>query len=98
MSKYNYFEVISISDTFFSLSQSVAFGFIPVGFSLLNRGDRIVEYSFDGTTLHGDLNPGDASAYMVFKNRSESRVWLRVPSGVTANIRIEAWGGWGRKL
>ena len=98
MSKYNHFEVITVNSSTFSLNQSVAFGFISAGFSLLNRGTRIIEYSFDGVTVHGDLNPADSSNYLVFENRTESRIWFRVQTGIATDVRVEAWGGWGRKL
>ena len=67
------------------------------GFSLINYGadsSKTVEYSFDGTTLHGDLIPQTSSGSLVFDFRSVCTMWFRLKAGSTGpvNIRIEAWG------
>lgn len=95
MSKWNYFEVITVDGYSFPTEPQVNFGFLAQGFSFLNRGSKIIEYSFDGTTLHGDLNPSDESVQLTFNNRAECKVWMRGDDGY-GDIRIEAWGGWGR--
>lgn len=95
MSKWNYFKVITVDGYDFPTDPQVNFGFLSQGFSFLNRGNRTLEYSFDGTTLHGDLNPGDSSIGLAFDNRVESKIWFRGDDGYGA-IRVEAWGGFGR--
>lgn len=62
--------------------------------SFLNEGTGTIEYSFDGTNVHGDLISGTACAGLTFDNRVISLVWFRVKSGSTGpiNLRIEAWG------
>ena len=95
MSRYNYFNEVTTDGYSFSAAPQDNFGFMSVGFSLVNRGSGLTEYSFDGTNVHGDLDPTDGSAGLVFDNRLESKVWLRAADGYST-IRIEAWGGWGR--
>jgi len=55
-----------------------------------------VEYSFNGTTIHGELKAPGADGYgrttLVFNNRPASLIWFRLQSGSTATISIEAWG------
>lgn len=94
MSKWNYFEVITVGSSSFPATPQVNFEFLSQGFALLNRGSNTIEYSFDGTNVHGDLNPSDASAGMTFDHRVESKIWFRY-SGGTSTVRVEAWGGWG---
>ena len=47
-----------------------------------------VQYSFNGTTVHGDMTLGQASAALTFTNRVISKIWFK-GSGV---VRVEAWG------
>lgn len=70
--------------------------FTTQGLSFINFGtaaDNIVEYSFNGNTVHGDLTPYTSSASLVFDNRIISCIWFRLKAGATGpvNIRIEAW-------
>jgi hypothetical protein len=95
MSKWNYFDIVTVDGYAFPSDPQVNFGFLSQGFSFLNRGTKTLQYSFDGVTLHGDLKSTDASAYLIFNNRTECKVWLRGQDGY-GDIRIEAWGGWGR--
>ena len=95
MSRFNFFEVVTVDGYDFPAEPQVRFNFIAQGISLLNRGTKILEYSFDGTTLHGDLNSTDASAGLTFDGRQESVIFFRGSDGY-GDVRVEAWGGWGR--
>ncbi len=95
MSKWNYFEVISADGYSFPSDPQVNFNFISQGFTFLNRSSSIIEYSFDGSSLHGDLNPDDASIGLEFDERWESKVWFRGSDGY-GTVRVEAWGKFGR--
>jgi hypothetical protein len=44
-------------------------------------------YSFNGTTDHGDMTTGQASASLTFQNRVISKIWFKG----TGVVRIEAW-------
>lgn len=90
MSKWNYFNVINVDEYGFIDPPQVNFGFPSQGFSFLNRGSKTIQYSFDGNTLHGDLNPSDASAGFTFDGRTESKVWFRGLDGY-GTVRVEAW-------
>ena len=95
MSRYNYFSVVSVVSATFPDDPQAVFGFISDGFAFLNRGASVIEYSFDGTTVHGDLNPADTTKGLSFGGRVEDKVWFRVPAGAST-VRVEAWGMWGR--
>jgi hypothetical protein len=60
-------------------------------FSLVNEGSTLVEYSFNGNTLHGDMTPGTSTAAIFFDNRRVSKIWFRAPDGGDPIVRVEAW-------
>lgn len=94
-SRYNYFEVVTVDVAAFPTDPQSDFGFFAQGFSFVNRGAAVIEYSFDGTNVHGDLNNTDESVERLFVSRMECKVWFRVSAG-SHDVRVEAWGGWGR--
>ena len=91
---YNYFVRFSVSNASFNPTSDVDFTFRgPLSFSLINEGTGTIEYSFNGTTLHGDLVPSTPSAALVFNNRGINHIWFRLKTGAASNIRIEACAG-----
>ena len=54
----------------------------------------VVEYSFDGNTVHGQLGNHINNLSLTFQNRVISCIWFRVQSGSTGpiNVSVEAWG------
>lgn len=66
------------------------------GISFINYSidpKQIIEYSFNGTTVHGDMVPLTPSSTLVFDNRTICFIWFRLKSGSIGpiDIRIEAW-------
>lgn len=88
----NYYNVISVDGYSFPTAPQVIFRFISQGFTLLNRGSKSVEYSFDGVNVHGDLNPLDPTAGISFNSRFEDKIWFRGSNGFST-VRVEAWSG-----
>jgi hypothetical protein len=75
----------------------IAITFPTHGLSFITYGAtsaNTIEYSFNGTDVHGDMVPGTSSASLVFDFRPVSTIWFRLKAGSTGpvNIRIEAWG------
>lgn len=91
---YNFFQRLTVSNANFNTDSDVIFNYkgLP-SFSLINEGSGIVEYSFNGTTLHGDLVPGTPSSSMTFNGRGYSQIWFRIKSGSPSNVRIESAQG-----
>jgi hypothetical protein len=91
----NFFTKLSISDTSFIGSQRANWDFASVGIALLvesNNQNEVVQYSFNGTDVHGDLTPRTPSEGIIFDNRIENSVWFRrVIPGSAITVRIEAW-------
>ena len=89
----NFFQKLTVTATSFG-SNSVD-GYQPdmvitfptqtVTFFLESSGP--CQYSFNGTTIHGDMTAGQASATLTFTDRTISKIWFK-GSGV---VRVEAW-------
>jgi len=91
---YNFFKKVTVDTATFPEDCQV---FINIranvmSFSLINEGSDVVEYSFNGNTLHGDLTPSTFSESLVFENRPISKIFFRAPSGGSPVVRVEAWG------
>jgi hypothetical protein len=91
----NFFTKISVSDTSFILSQRASWDFSSVGIALLVESEdqtEVVQYSFNGTDVHGDLTPRTPSEGIIFDNRVENKIWFRrVNPGGPVIVRVEAW-------
>lgn len=57
---------------------------------------QVVEYSFNGTTVHGVLDGSTTSTtrIMKFENRQIACIWFRLKSGSggPATVTVTAWG------
>lgn len=91
---YNFFQKITVSSDTFGDNADVIFGIKNVrAFTIANEGTGVVQYSFNGQTLHGDMTPGKASEAIAFDNRCVSKIWFRLASGTASIVRVEAWSG-----
>lgn len=90
---HNFFARVTVSSASFQSNADVAFNFrgSPICFTLNNEGTGIIEYSLNGTTLMGDMTPGEASENLKFENRKVSRIWFRLKSGSPSVVRVEGW-------
>ena len=61
-------------------------------FSFVNEGADVIQYSFNGNTLHGDLTPGTPTAAIIFDNRPVTKIWFRLTGSGSSVVRVEAWG------
>lgn len=67
------------------------FRYSNLSFSLVWKGTGIIEYSFNGNTVHGDMESSTPTQAMFFDNRIVQGIWFRVKSGSGGDIRIECW-------
>jgi hypothetical protein len=74
--------------------QVITFPTYGVIFNTEGTSTNTVEYSFNGTTVHGELVPGTNRTTLTFLNRPICLIWFRVKSGSTGPIpvSVEAWG------
>lgn len=86
----NFFTKLSVSASSFNEDCDIVIPFSTqtVTFQLETTGR--IEYSFNGTTVHGDMENGKASASLTFENRVICKIWFRLASGA-GTVRIEAW-------
>lgn len=90
----NFFDKLEVSATNF-LAHQVRWNFTSVGIAVMtesNDDSDIVQYSFDGETVHGDMRPTFPSEAIIFDNRFHSRIYFRrATAGNPVIVRIEAW-------
>jgi len=104
---YNFYQILPVNWTQFGASDgyTVEDGYGPdiiipfptQAVTFVNYGatsSNTIEYSFNGTTVHGDMVPGTSTGSCVFDFRTVSTIWFRLKAGSSGpvNIRIEAWG------
>jgi hypothetical protein len=96
---FNFYKKVAVSNTTFGTSTDgyypdVALGFTSQGFLLMNEStSTVIEYSFNGNNVAGEMDPTQASKTLSFPDRGVSKIWLRVKSGSsgTANVSVHAW-------
>jgi hypothetical protein len=96
---FNFYQKLSVTATTFGGSSvdgyqpDMIIWFPTQGVQFLNLGTGVIEYSFNGSTIHGELNSANATAGLTFDNRVVSMIWFRVQTGSTGPILIsvQAW-------
>jgi hypothetical protein len=95
--KRDYFSKTTVTWTTFGGGAPDGYGpdlvipFSTAGFQVVNLGSGIVEYSFDGVTVHGQTNSADTTVNMMFNNRIAPLVWLRLQSAGSIVVSWQAW-------
>jgi len=96
---YNFYQVANVSATTFGggsvdgYQPDMIIRFSTTGVMFLNEGTGTVEFSFNGTTVHGELASGTSTSALSFDNRVISLIWFRVKSGSSGPIAVsvQAW-------
>jgi len=103
---FNFFQIVPVNWTQFGAPDGytakdgygpdIIVSFPTQGVSFINYGGssaNTIQYSFNGTTVHGDMVPGTPSQALVFDNRTISMIWFRLSPGSVGvvNLRVEAW-------
>lgn len=96
---YNFFQKLSVSNTTFNTNADMFILFSTQGIYLENEGSTgsttsVVEYSFNGNTVHGELDPSLPSRSLMFERRTVAAIWFRVKAGSSGpiTVRVDAWG------
>lgn len=95
----NFFQKVAVNTTTFGGSSvdgyqpDLIITFTTQSVMFLNEGTGTVEYSFNGITVHGELDSTKASASLSFDNRVVSKIWFRIKSGSSGpiNVSTHAW-------
>jgi hypothetical protein len=96
---WNFFQKVAVSATTFGggsvdgYQPDLIITFPTQSVLFLNEGTGVVEYSFNGNTVHGELNSATPSIGLAFDNRVISLIWFRVQSGSTGpiTVAVHAW-------
>ena len=90
---HNHFHTDYVSSTDFVLFTD--WNFNSIGIALMIQSNDItdvMQYSFDGEHVHGDMTPTMPSEAIIFDNRVESKIWFRrAEPGAPVLVRVEAW-------
>ncbi len=100
---FNYYNSFNVTTTTFGgdsvdgYQPTAIITFPSYGLILTNEtSGQVVEYSFNGNTVHGVLNGTSTSTtrIMTFLNRQVSCIWFRVQTGSTGTVvvTVTAWG------
>ena len=97
---FNFFQKVSVSATAFGQDSvdgyqpTILIPFPTQSIMFLNEGTGVIRYSFNGNTIHGELDSTKASAGLSFDNRVVSFVWFCLAPGSTGpiTVSIHAWG------
>lgn len=96
---FNFFQKLATTATTFGggsadgYQPDMIIPFTTSGILMLNEGSGAVEFSLNGTTVHGELDSAGASKGLSFDNRVMSLIWFRVKSGSSGpiTISVQAW-------
>jgi hypothetical protein len=91
---FNKFARITVDGYFGDFADvSFNFRFTNLSFTLVHEGSGVVEYSFNGNTVHGDMTAGTTTASLSFDNRKVPAIWFRAADNdaLGATVRVEGW-------
>jgi len=96
---WNFFEKVDVNWSTFGGNSvdgeqpDMVITFNTQGIMLLNEGSGVVEFSFNGTTVHGELDSSKPTAGLIFDNRVVSKIFFRLKSGSAGpiTVSVNAW-------
>lgn len=88
---FNFFKKVPVSRSLFSSDCDALITFTSENISLFNEGTGVIQFSFNGNTIHGELNPNTGTSNLTITNsNSISKIWFKLFSGPSSNVRIQA--------
>jgi hypothetical protein len=87
---FNFFQNVTVTASIsaFNTDADVIITFPTYTVTFMVASGASVQYSFNGNTIHGDLNGSGPNNILTFQNRVISKIWFRG----TGPVRVEAWG------
>jgi hypothetical protein len=85
---FNFFQNVTVTASLsaFNADADVIITFPTYTVTFVGSGS--IQYSFNGNTVHGDMNVTTGTGFLTFQNRQISKIWFRG----TGPVRVEAWG------
>lgn len=85
----NYFDEITVVGSF-AAHGGEDVGFVPHGYKIVLQAGGPVDYSFNGTDIHGTLGPsGTRPMEVQIDGGAKSRIWLKGTGSET--VSVWAW-------
>lgn len=85
---YNFFQKVSVSNVQFPTSCDVLINLAsPTNTIMIYTTSGAVEFSFNGSTLHGESTSGTITGQLEFRNMVASKIWFRG----TGTVCVYAW-------
>jgi hypothetical protein len=91
---HNFFDKITVTNAVFNSTADSFIPFTTQGVILLNEtASTIIQVSFNGTTVHDELNPANTYSLGGFEynNRVISKIWFKLTGGASAVVSVRAW-------
>lgn len=90
---FNFFQKSAITSSVFNTDADMIIKFPTQSVMFLNLGSGTIEFSFNGNTVHGELNSANPSVGLTFDNRVISKIWFRIQSGSSGpiTVSVQAW-------
>lgn len=88
---FNFFQKLTVTAVSFPVDADMVITFPTYTVTFQLEGTGVIEYSFNGNTIHGEMDSTKQSINLVFQNRVISKIWFKTLSG-TPTVRVEAWG------
>jgi len=87
---HNFYKKVSVSSASFQTNADAVLIYPYTMYSIINEGPGVIEFSFNGNTLHGDMTVGTPSSAINVYESSSNKVWFRLKSGATTTVRIQS--------
>lgn len=89
---FNFFKKVTVTNSSFNNMSDIVIPFNTQGLMLINEDtSAVVEFSFRGNTIHGEMNPNLPSRSLTFDNIKICAMWFRLKSGTSAIVSVYAW-------
>lgn len=90
---FNFYTKMNVTSAGFATDCDLVITFPTYTVTFNLETSSVVQYSFNGTTIHGELNSAQTSKDLKFESRVISKIWFKLVSGTSpAIVRVEAWG------
>lgn len=89
---FNFFQKVTVTSGTFATTSDIVIPFPTQGIMLLNEDTTdVVEFSYRGNTVHGELDPTLPSRALTFDGIKVCAIWFRLKSGTSAVISVYGW-------
>lgn len=84
------FEKIPVSSPSFQVEPDLILDLLDnQSILFVNQNNGSVEISFDGSTIHAELNPNIGTGSLAIENFTFNKIWFRLSSGVATTVLVQ---------